>query len=107
MTAAALLAARPPPSGRPYPEPAIAPIPVTGSNLPVWPAYEPTERTRILKIEETGDFYDSKVRPRIRLSGRGLERAELKAGHRVQVEWVETGVLPLRFIETSRIENAS
>ena len=56
-------------------------------------------RPRILKIEETGDFYYCKVRPRIRLCGRWLERAGFKPGHRVQVEWIEAGVLSLRFIE--------
>jgi hypothetical protein len=56
-------------------------------------------RPRILKIEETGDFYNGKVRPRIRLSDRWLERAGFKPGHRVQVEWIEAGVLSLRFIQ--------
>ncbi len=59
-------------------------------------------RTRILKIEETGDFYASKVRPRIRLSGRWLERAGLRAGHRVQADWIEDGVLALRFVEANQ-----
>ncbi|MHC1766169.1 MAG: SymE family type I addiction module toxin [Verrucomicrobiia bacterium] len=40
-------------------------------------------RPRILKIEEAGDFYDSTVQPRIRLSGRWLERAGFMPGHRV------------------------
>ncbi len=62
---------------------------------------KPGKRPRILKIEETGDFYASTVRPRIRLSGRWLEQAGFKPGHRVQVEWIEDGVLSLRFIEVA------
>jgi hypothetical protein len=54
---------------------------------------------RLLKIEATGDFYYGHVRPQIRLSGRWLERAGFKPGHRVQVEWIEDGVLSLRVIE--------
>jgi Toxin SymE, type I toxin-antitoxin system len=59
-------------------------------------------RPRILKIEEDGDFYASKVRPRIRLSGRWLERAGFRPGHRVQVDWIEDGVLALHFIEVNQ-----
>jgi hypothetical protein len=47
---------------------------------------KPVMRPRILKVEETGDFYASNVRPRIRLSGRWLERAGFKPGHGVQVD---------------------
>ncbi len=59
-------------------------------------------RPRILKIEETGDFYASKVRPRIRLSGRWLEGAGFRPGHRVQIDWIEDGVLALRFIKANQ-----
>jgi hypothetical protein len=40
---------------------------------------------RTLKIEETGDFFRGKVSPKIRLTGRWLERTGLKPEHRVQV----------------------
>jgi hypothetical protein len=54
---------------------------------------------RTLKIEETGDFYRGKVRPKIRLTGQWLERAGFRPGHRVQVEVTNEGVLTLRFME--------
>jgi hypothetical protein len=54
---------------------------------------------RNLKIETTGDFWRRKVAPKIRLTGRWLERAGFKPGHRVQVELLETGCLRLRFVE--------
>jgi hypothetical protein len=41
---------------------------------------------RTLKIEETGDVFRRKVQPKIRLTGRWLERAGFKPGHRVHVE---------------------
>jgi hypothetical protein len=82
--------------------PASAPIPLAGSNLPRCLSMKPVMHPRILKIEETGDFYASTVRPKIRLAGRWLERAGFKPGHRVQVEWVEDGVLSLRFIEIAK-----
>ena len=62
----------------------------------------PAMRPRIPKVEETGDFYASKVKSRIRLSGRWLERAGFKPGHRVQVDWIKDGVLSLRFIEIAK-----
>ncbi len=63
---------------------------------------KPVMRPRILTIEETGDYYASTVRPRIRLSGQWLERAGFKPGHRVQVEWIEDVVLSLRFVEVAK-----
>jgi hypothetical protein len=53
---------------------------------------------RTLKIEETGDFLRHRVRPKIRLTGRWLERAGFKPGHRVHVESTGEGVLTLRFV---------
>lgn len=65
-------------------------------------------RPRVITIERTGDFFLRKVRPRIRLSGRWLERAGFKPGHRVQVDWVEDGVISLRLIRRSEhTEDAS
>lgn len=63
---------------------------------------KPVMRSQILKVEETGDFYFGNVRPRIRLSGRWLERAGPKPGHRVQVTWIDDGVLSLRFVEVAK-----
>lgn len=53
---------------------------------------------RSLKIEETGDFFRRRITPKIRISGKWLERAGFKPGHRVQVELLETGCLKLRFV---------
>lgn len=54
---------------------------------------------RVLKIEATGDFWRGKVAPKIRISGKWLERAGFKPGHRVQVILQEAGLLTLRFVE--------
>jgi len=53
---------------------------------------------RILQIETTGDFWRGKIRPKIRLTGRWLERAGFKPGHCVEVRSDETGTLTLRFL---------
>ena len=50
---------------------------------------------RNLKIEATGDFWRGKVRPKIRLTGRWLERAGFTPGHRVTVELTDAGCLTL------------
>jgi Toxin SymE, type I toxin-antitoxin system len=65
-----------------------------------------TMRPRILTIEKTGDAYAGKVRPRIRLAGRWLEKAGFKPGHRVQVEWIDDGVISLRLIHGSEAEGS-
>jgi hypothetical protein len=57
---------------------------------------------RNLKIEETGDFWRGKVKPRIRLNGQWLEHAGFKPGHRVEIRLVAPGTLTLQFIETSK-----
>ncbi len=66
-----------------------------------------TMRPRILRIEKTGDFYAGKVRPRIRLAGRWLEKAGFKPGHRVQVEWIDEGVISLRQIRGTEAEGSA
>lgn len=55
-------------------------------------------KPRTIKIEESGDFWSGDVKPRIRLTGRWLDKAGFKAGHRVDVEFHKTGVLVLRFV---------
>ena len=55
--------------------------------------------TRTLKIEAAGDFALGKVQPKIRLTGRWLERAGFKPGHRVEVRLLEPGTLALHFVE--------
>ena len=65
-----------------------------------------TMRSRILTIEKIGDSCAGKVRPRIRLAGRWLEKAGFKPGHRVQVEWIDDGVISLRLIHGSEAEGS-
>jgi hypothetical protein len=55
--------------------------------------------TRTLKIETTGDFFRRRVKPRIRLTGKWLERAGFKPGHRVEVRVSQPGTLTLCFME--------
>jgi hypothetical protein len=57
--------------------------------------------TRTLKIESTGDFFNGTVSPKIRLSGRWLERVGFKPGHRVEIQIVQPGTMTLRFLRQS------
>ena len=57
--------------------------------------------TRTLKIESVGDFFNGKVSPKIRLSGRWLERAGFKPGCRVEVRNTEPGKLTLHLMGQS------
>ncbi len=54
-------------------------------------------KARTIKIEESGDFFRRTTKPKIRPSRRWLDKAGFKAGHRVEVEFIETGVISLRF----------
>lgn len=56
---------------------------------------------RTLKIEAIGDFAGKKVKPRIRLMGRWLERAGFHPGHRVEISSSKPGELSLRFKDSS------
>jgi hypothetical protein len=58
-------------------------------------------KTRSLKIETVGDFAVGKTKPMIRLTGRWLERAGFKSGHRATIEIPHPGELTLRFRESS------
>ena len=58
------------------------------------PISHPPERT--LKVEEHGDRYRGRIRPKIRLLGLWLERAGFAPGTRVQVRSRGDGVLELR-----------
>jgi hypothetical protein len=57
---------------------------------------------RSLQIEQTGDFWRKKTVPKIRLTGKWLERAGFKPGHRVTVHCEQPGTLTLRFLEQFR-----
>ena len=51
---------------------------------------------RLLKIEEEGDFSENRVKPKIRLMGRWLEKAGFRPGGRVQVICRAPGIIELR-----------
>lgn len=65
-------------------------------------AGNPDRQARSLKIEATGDFLRQKITPKIRLTGKWLERAGFKPGHRVQILIEQPGTLSLRFVEQSK-----
>ena len=51
---------------------------------------------RTLKIEEDGDYFSGRIKPKIRLTGHWLERAGFKPGTRVSVKCLGSGVIELR-----------
>ena len=61
--------------------------------------YRSSNQKRILKVEETGDFWRKKTVPRIRLKGKWLAHAGILPNHHVQVESLYPGVLILKLIE--------
>lgn len=52
--------------------------------------------SRTLKIEAEGDCFKGKIKPKIRLNGKWLERAGFKPGNRVTVACIEDGIIELR-----------
>ena len=56
-------------------------------------------KTRILKVEEVGDFWRKQTMPRIRLKGKWLAKAGMLPNHYVQVESPMPGVLILPLVE--------
>ena len=57
---------------------------------------ESQPRVRRLKIETEGDFWEGLTKPKIRLTGRWLERAGCSPGQHVHVACVAPGVIELR-----------
>ena len=69
----------------------------------------PRAFVRRLKIEADGDRWKKLIKPKIRLTGRWLERAGFKPGHHVQVTCVSPGVIELRSpnaIDASTVEQS-
>ena len=62
----------------------------------------PDQPFRTLKIEEDGDYFSGRIKPKIRLMGRWLEHAGFKPGTRVSVRCLGSGVIELR-TETSKM----
>lgn len=56
----------------------------------------PSLKIRRLKIEEEGDPWKGKVRPKIRLIGRWLEQAGFRHGNHVSVKCLASGLIELR-----------
>ena len=56
----------------------------------------PSRSVRRLKIEADGDFWKGLTKPKIRLTGRWLERAGFKPGYHVHVTCMAPGVIELR-----------
>jgi Toxin SymE, type I toxin-antitoxin system len=52
--------------------------------------------SRTLKIEEDGDHWRGRIKPKIRLRGHWLEKAGFKPGNRVSVNCLAHGVIELR-----------
>ncbi|MDR3457115.1 MAG: hypothetical protein P4N60_06685 [Verrucomicrobiae bacterium] len=63
------------------------------------------QNKRSLKIEAVGDFAAGTAKPMIRLTGRWLERAGFKSGHRATIEMPQPGELKLRFEERLQISS--
>jgi hypothetical protein len=57
---------------------------------------KPDQPVRTLKIEEDGDHFRGRIKPKIRLMGHWLERAGFKPGTRVSVRCLDSGVIELR-----------
>lgn len=57
-------------------------------------------KIRTLKIEEDGDFWKGRIKPKIRLRGLWLQQAGFQPGNRVSVNCIAHGVLELRSILT-------
>ena len=55
-----------------------------------------TQTVRRLKIEEHGEGWNRRFKPKIRLIGRWLEQAGFAPGHHVHITCVAPGVLELR-----------
>ena len=60
------------------------------------PPLEPPLPVRKLKIEADGDFSKGLIKPKIRLTGRWLERAGFRPGNLVLVTCYALGVIELR-----------
>ena len=61
--------------------------------------YRSSNRKRILKVEEIGDFWRKQTVPRIRLKGKWLVKAGILPNRYIQVESPNPGVLILHLME--------
>ena len=56
-------------------------------------------KKRILKVEEVGDFWRDRTKPRIRLKGKWLMNAGIHPNSHVEVENPQPGVLVIKLVE--------
>jgi len=63
----------------------------------------PQLASRNLKIEAEGDAWKRQIKPKIRLTGRWLERAGFRPGARVHVVCIASGILELRSTATDTV----
>jgi hypothetical protein len=63
-----------------------------------------TGKPRTLKIEEDGDRCKGRIKPKIRLCGKWLERAGFKPGYFVSVTHIADGILKLRSERNSELD---
>jgi len=66
---------------------------------------EPDPSVRKLKIEAEGDTWKGRIKPKIRLMGRWLERAGFRPGNHVHVTCVAPGMIELRSSNASMDES--
>jgi hypothetical protein len=66
--------------------------------MPESTSSHPHPLVRRLKIEEHGDYFKGRIKPKIRLTGQWLERAGFKPGSHVSVTCLAPGVLELRSV---------
>jgi hypothetical protein len=63
-----------------------------------------TGKARTLKIEEDGDRWKGRIKPKIRLCGIWLERAGFKPGNFVSVTHIADGIIELRHERNSELD---
>lgn len=62
-------------------------------------------KSRTLKIEQDGDYWRGKIKPKIRLKGCWLEQAGFKPGNHVSVKSLAPGVIELRSNDMAMTQN--
>jgi hypothetical protein len=55
--------------------------------------------SRILKVEEVGDFWRNQTKPRVRLEGKWLAYAGILPNHYVSIENPNPGTLIIRLVD--------
>lgn len=61
--------------------------------------------TRVLKVEEVGDFYRKRTKPYLRLMGVWLQRAGIQPNNHVRIDNPEPGILVISVQSNNLINN--